>query len=41
MTWKLWRTGYPTALIRAAGDRLVAASIDDGVVVQQGTGNRE
>jgi len=41
MTWKLWRTGYPTALIRAAGDRLVAASMDDGVVVEQGTGNTE
>ncbi len=35
MTWKLWRTGYPTALIRAAGDRLVAASMDDGVVVER------
>ena len=41
MTWKLWRTGYRTALIRAAGDRLVAATMDDGVVVQQGIGNRE
>lgn len=41
MTWKLWRTGYPTALIRVAGDRLVAASMNDGVVVEQGTGNRE
>ena len=41
MTWKLWRTGYPTALIRVAGDKLVAASMNDGVVVEQGTGNRE
>ncbi len=35
MTWKLWRTGYPTALIRAAGDHLVAASMYDGVVVER------
>jgi photosystem II stability/assembly factor-like uncharacterized protein len=34
MTWKWWRTGYRVALIRAAGDRLVAASLDDGVLVQ-------
>jgi hypothetical protein len=41
MTWKIWRTGYPMALIRVAGDKLVAASMNDGVVVEQGTGNRE
>ncbi len=46
MTWKWWRTGYQNALIRAAGDRLAAASLDDGVIVEpqsreQGTGNRE
>ncbi len=34
MTWKWWQTGYRVALIRAAGDRLVAASLDDGVLVQ-------
>jgi len=34
MTWKWWHTGYPIALIRPAGDRLVAASLDDGVVVE-------
>ena len=34
MTWKWWQTGYHIALIRAAGDRLVAASLDDGVLVQ-------
>jgi hypothetical protein len=34
MTWKWWRTGYQNALIRAAGDRLVAVSLDDGVLVE-------
>ncbi len=33
MTWDWWRTGYDIVLIRAAGDRLVAASLDDGVLV--------
>jgi photosystem II stability/assembly factor-like uncharacterized protein len=33
MTWKLWRTGYRMELIRVAGDKLVAASLDDGVLV--------
>jgi hypothetical protein len=33
MTWNWWQTGYNIALIRAAGDRLVAASLDDGVLV--------
>jgi outer membrane protein assembly factor BamB len=32
--WEWWRTGYRLALIRAAGDRLVAASLDDGVLVE-------
>jgi photosystem II stability/assembly factor-like uncharacterized protein len=35
MTWKWWRTGYRIALIRAAGDGLVAASLDDGVLVER------
>jgi photosystem II stability/assembly factor-like uncharacterized protein len=34
MNWKLWRTGYNIALVRMAGDRLVAASLFDGVLVQ-------
>lgn len=33
MSWKWWRTGFHNALIRVAGDKLVAASLDDGVVV--------
>ena len=34
MTWDWWKTGYNIVLIRAAGDRLVAASLDDGVLVR-------
>ena len=33
MTWDWWQTGYDIVLIRAAGGRLVAASLDDGVLV--------
>jgi photosystem II stability/assembly factor-like uncharacterized protein len=33
MAWDWWQTGYDVALIRAAGDRLVAASLDDGILV--------
>jgi hypothetical protein len=33
MTWVWWPTGYQIALIRVAGDRLVAASLDDGVLL--------
>jgi hypothetical protein len=33
ITWDWWQTGYQIALIRAAGDRLVAASLNDGVLV--------
>jgi photosystem II stability/assembly factor-like uncharacterized protein len=33
MAWDWWQTGYDIALICAAGDRLVAASLDDGVLV--------
>jgi len=33
MTWTLWHSGYRMELIRVAGDRLVAASLDDGVLL--------
>ncbi|HEY1803370.1 MAG TPA: hypothetical protein VGG45_02715 [Terracidiphilus sp.] len=33
MTWNWWRTGYDIVAIRSAGARLVAASLDDGVLV--------
>ncbi len=34
LKWKWSQTGYRIALIRAAGDRLVAASLFDGVIVE-------
>lgn len=34
MTWKWWQTGYKVGAVRGAGDRLVAASLFDGVVVE-------
>jgi len=34
MNWKWWHTGYPIALVRAAGKRMVAASLYDGVLVE-------
>lgn len=34
LTWKWWQTGYPVALIRAAGSHLVAASLNDGVLLE-------
>lgn len=34
ITWNWWQTGYNITIIRAAGDRLVAASVDDGVVME-------
>jgi photosystem II stability/assembly factor-like uncharacterized protein len=33
LDWKWHQTGYPLLLVRAAGDRLLAASLDDGVLV--------
>jgi photosystem II stability/assembly factor-like uncharacterized protein len=41
LEWKWAQTGYKIALVRAAGERLLAASLYDGVVEEQGTGNRE
>ena len=34
LTWNWWQTGYPVSLIRAAGERLVAASLNDGVLLE-------
>jgi len=34
MSWKLWQTGFRVALVRAASQSLVAASLYDGVLVQ-------
>jgi photosystem II stability/assembly factor-like uncharacterized protein len=33
LKWDWWQTGYRIVLVRGAGDRLVAASLDDGVLV--------
>jgi photosystem II stability/assembly factor-like uncharacterized protein len=41
LEWKWAQTGYKIALVRAAGDRLLAASLYDGVVEEQGIGTRE
>lgn len=35
MTWKWWSAGFRIALIRPAGDHLVAASLDNGVLVER------
>ena len=35
LSWKWWRAGWNISLIRAAGGRLVAASLYDGVLVEQ------
>jgi hypothetical protein len=41
MTWKWWQTGYRIGLIRAAGNRMVAASLYDGVLVEPQAGGGE
>jgi photosystem II stability/assembly factor-like uncharacterized protein len=33
LKWDWWHTGYQISLIRSAGDQLVAASLDDGVLM--------
>lgn len=34
LRWKWWQTGYRITLVRGAGERLLAASLSDGVLVQ-------
>jgi len=41
MTWNWWRTGYRISLVRSAGDRMVAASLYDGVLVEPAAGKIE
>jgi photosystem II stability/assembly factor-like uncharacterized protein len=41
LEWKWAQTGYKIALVRAAGGRLLAASLYDGVVEEPETGNRD
>jgi photosystem II stability/assembly factor-like uncharacterized protein len=33
-SWRLWQTGYYIGLVRTAGDRVVAASLYDGVLLE-------
>lgn len=40
-TWKWWKTGYRLTLVRADGDRMVAASLYDGVLVEPAVGRVE
>jgi hypothetical protein len=37
MTWEWWKAGYEITLIRSAGDHLVAASLNDGVLTGPAT----
>ena len=39
--WSWWKTGYRLSLIRAAGGRLLAASLYDGVLVEPRTAGAE
>ena len=41
MKWKWWQTGYRIGLVRAAGNRVVAASLYDGVLVEPMAGGAE
>jgi photosystem II stability/assembly factor-like uncharacterized protein len=41
LDWKWQRTGFPLALVRPAGDRLMAASLDDGVLAEPQGSNAE
>jgi hypothetical protein len=34
LTWKWWQTGYRIGLVRAAGKRMMAVSLYDGVLVE-------
>ena len=41
MTWQWWKAGYQITLIRNAGDHLVAASLNDGVLTGPDTSGAE
>jgi hypothetical protein len=34
MNWKLWQTGFRIALVRMAAERVVAASLYNGVLIE-------
>jgi photosystem II stability/assembly factor-like uncharacterized protein len=41
LEWKFMQTGFRINRVRAVGDRLLVASLYDGVVIEPETGNRE
>ncbi len=41
LNWKWLKAGFPLVLVRPAGDRLMAASLDDGVVAEPKTAGSE
>ena len=41
LSWRWWNTGWKIALVRAAGSRLVAASLNDGVILEPQTAGLE
>lgn len=41
LDWKWWKTGYRVQLVRAAGGKLLAASMFDGVVLEPGSHGEE
>jgi photosystem II stability/assembly factor-like uncharacterized protein len=41
LAWKWWQTGYRIGLVRAAGERVVAASLYDGVLVEPAAAKSE
>jgi ligand-binding sensor domain-containing protein len=41
LEWKFTQTGFRINRVRALGDRLLVASLYDGVVIEPETGNRE
>jgi photosystem II stability/assembly factor-like uncharacterized protein len=41
LDWKWWQTGFHSTEVRTAGNRLMAASLDDGVLVEPAAGATE
>jgi hypothetical protein len=41
LDWKWLQTGFPLVLVRPAGNRLMAASLDDGVLAEPQDGKSE
>lgn len=41
LTWKFWRTGFRLSIVRNAGNRLLAASLYNGVLVEPRAGAAE